>query len=347
MVEYNCINCGKKFKQKCHFINHTEKKKKICVQKSVDPEITYNRPKLVNSDPKEPINNPELVENNIDKKNICMYCHQIFSNKSHLTRHVKKNCKVKKLQDEEKENIFKQLIDKEEKFNLLMKNFEILQQQNKDITQKNEELQKQVKDIISKNITKNKKIINNNQTNNINIYPVKLVKFGEEDLNKIDIKYYLEPAIKEIGKQSFIKLTENIHFNPQYPQYQNVYLSDYNREKFMVYNGNDWILKNNGNIIIFDIKEKILKFCNIKREEIEKIKDGCKILKKIDAVFTRYYNLVSGEIDEDDEYLKKRSDEFQTLIEKELKQLLYNNKEIVIENYSNNIITSSNIIENK
>jgi len=29
MVEYNCPICNKTFKQKCHFINHTEKKKEI------------------------------------------------------------------------------------------------------------------------------------------------------------------------------------------------------------------------------------------------------------------------------------------------------------------------------
>ena len=44
MVNYQCIKCKKCFKQKCHYIEHTEKKKKPCVEKIIikSQELTKN-----------------------------------------------------------------------------------------------------------------------------------------------------------------------------------------------------------------------------------------------------------------------------------------------------------------
>ena len=43
----------------------------------------------------------------------CQYCWKNFSSKSTLTRHLKSNCKVKKENDEDKEKIFKLLLEKD------------------------------------------------------------------------------------------------------------------------------------------------------------------------------------------------------------------------------------------
>jgi hypothetical protein len=39
-----------------------------------------------------------------------------------------------------------------------------------------------------------------------------------------------------------------IHFNPQYPQLSNIYISDINREKCMVYEDGEWKLSSVDNI---------------------------------------------------------------------------------------------------
>ncbi len=36
MKEYSCDECGKIFKQKCHWVNHTQNKKYPCVKISSD-----------------------------------------------------------------------------------------------------------------------------------------------------------------------------------------------------------------------------------------------------------------------------------------------------------------------
>ena len=54
MVEYNCPICNKTFKQKCHFINHTEKKKKLC-----KPILTKNSQKIL----KIPQNSSKFLKN--------------------------------------------------------------------------------------------------------------------------------------------------------------------------------------------------------------------------------------------------------------------------------------------
>ena len=69
------------------------------------------------------------------------------------------------------------------------------------------------------NSTNNNKI--NNGTINNNIV---LIGYGKEDLAKIDKKDILKSLKK--GFYSTIQLTESVHFNPKYPEYHNVYISN-------------------------------------------------------------------------------------------------------------------------
>ena len=75
MKEYKCEDCNKIFSQKCHFINHKNRKNKC---------------------------------NAIKEDNICKYCNKEFTKKSSLTRHIKNVCYkekeiYKKLEELEKE----------------------------------------------------------------------------------------------------------------------------------------------------------------------------------------------------------------------------------------------------
>ena len=60
--------------------------------------------------------------NDTDDENIfyCPYCSKNFSSKGTMTRHIKYNCKIKKEKDEERENIFKMLLKKDEQINILI-----------------------------------------------------------------------------------------------------------------------------------------------------------------------------------------------------------------------------------
>ena len=43
MVNYSCNNCGKIFSQKCHYINHTKKKKYPCEQINTNPQKIHTK----------------------------------------------------------------------------------------------------------------------------------------------------------------------------------------------------------------------------------------------------------------------------------------------------------------
>ena len=107
MVKYTCEKCNKNFGQKCHYLNHLNKKYD-CNPNIKSPDITPVIQQI-----------PPIINNlGINDKNICLYCNAIFTRKDHLKRHIEERCKVKKLKEDEeekdKENIFKLLLEKEE-----------------------------------------------------------------------------------------------------------------------------------------------------------------------------------------------------------------------------------------
>ena len=118
MVNYKCLTCEKEFNQKCHFIEHTEKRKKPCEVKIKKTEKILDIPinfEIFKNIPK----NSEIVENNSNfniinteiNNNICKYCLKNFSTTFNLNKHLKNSCKVKKLNEEKKEDIFNKLIE--------------------------------------------------------------------------------------------------------------------------------------------------------------------------------------------------------------------------------------------
>ena len=100
MVLYTCKRCLKEFNLKDSFIKHTQRRKKPCeIHESL---IQIN-----------PIQHIEILNN--DKNFCCNYCNKCFFNNANLNKHLRNNsCKVKKLQDKEKDNTLKLLLEKEE-----------------------------------------------------------------------------------------------------------------------------------------------------------------------------------------------------------------------------------------
>ena len=71
-------------------------------------------------------------------------------------------------------------------------------------------------------------------------------------------------------------MVEKIHINDKYPEYKNIYISDINRGKAMVHDGEKWKLERYDNI-----SDKLLdKILNFMEERYEEIKDDKNITDK-------------------------------------------------------------------
>ncbi len=395
MVQYTCPNCFKEFKKKSNFLDHTENKKKPCKPNITNITIEHQEDTETHQEnTKTHQNTPNISESDekpfdIGKmqfdKNTCRFCYKSFANSFSLNRHLKDRCKVKKIDNEKKEQIFNNLLEKEEKINLLINNFEILQnnyknseENNHKLQESNKILQKQIKElekklkesnklydeklkesnkvydekiknVITKNINSNNTI--NNTVNNIIIPSNKLVNFGKEDLSKINyltiLKKIFNPFIG--GVKLYEELLGLIHFNPDLPEYQNVYMSDRNREKYMCYEDSDWKLSESAFITIM---QQISSLKELNEDKFDEILQTDKHIYK--NATTKLYREINKYYGEDD--FGKRNEEFIKIVDTKIKTTLYNNsdniknyflkiKDEIIKNKNNNI--EQKLIENE
>ena len=207
MVSYICPLCDKVYTHKQDYIKHT-RRKKTC-NKNGKKQIGGSPPELSKAPPKL-----SKIEKTIEKEShICFYCKNEFSNKYNLNRHTDLVCKIKKQHEKEKED----------KYNELIQRIENNEEEIKELrNQLNGEREKN--NILNQIVYKQTNNIEN-QTNNITF---NLIAHGREDLDKIDIKYILE-ALKR-GTSAIPVITERIHFNVKYPEYQNVYITNMNQK---------------------------------------------------------------------------------------------------------------------
>jgi uncharacterized C2H2 Zn-finger protein len=180
------------------------------------------------------IKNEESLEENleIDKVSIyqdlcCHYCKKNFSSKSTLTRHLKSNCKVKKENDEvkkvndiEKEKIFKLLFEKDSQYKKELKyhkeEMEELKKQNKilinkieNITPKNNEIIKIHKTIkkLETNIPANTNLTISNQ------FIEKLIQ-KDKEIEELTIKHVPKKVNESLyNDNEFDKLLAEIENN--------------------------------------------------------------------------------------------------------------------------------------
>jgi hypothetical protein len=158
----------------------------------------------------------------------------------------------------------------------------------------NDNLVQQIK--MTKSQTQNNKNIknqNNGTINNINI-----IQFGKEDLSAIDNKPFFE-ALNAMGYNIPVKMVEGIHINDSNPEFKNIYISDINREKAMVYNGSSWILDKFDNV-----SDQILdKSINFLEERFEQLKKENKLPKNKKDIIERRLKILDKikEFDTDDE----------------------------------------------
>ena len=294
------------------------------------------------------------IDDYIDDGNFfCCFCSKSYSSKGNLTKHLK-NCKIKKENDDEKENIFKLLLEKDkqhkEEIKLHKEEVNELKKQNKLLLDKIDKLinmksdSKQVKTINNNSIsncnnlisncnnsvtTNSNNSITNNQNNQNNFITV---NFGKEDLSIIDEKLFIDRIIKK-PLLSGVKIPDEvlkiIHFNPMYPQLSNIYISDINREKCMVFEDNEWKLSS-----IDNIPQIMDKICIFSSEQINTLKNkhpNNKPLQDRLNVVEKYNNMIDNDYVEDlkdnednsNANLVQRCEEFQKHTYNTFKKTLY------------------------
>jgi hypothetical protein len=155
-----------------------------------------------------------------------------------------------------------------------------------------------------------KSIINNGTINNGTINNIVLIGHDKEDLSKIDNKDILKCLKK--GFYSTIYLTEAVHFNPKYPEYHNVYISNIKDKYAMMYDGKEWSLTRKTELIdrLYEDKKNYIK--NNMEYFLETLS------KSQIRALERWLNT-------DDEHDKIKE------VKDKIKLLLYNKREVVID----------------
>ena len=287
--------------------------------------IQNNLPNIQNNIPNIQ-NNIPIIENdniNIQIDNYqCQYCNKSFARKDNAHRHIKLYCPVVKQQNKEKQDIFDKLVALEEKNKQLeeaIKNKDKIYEE--EIKNNNKQYEENIKKLSEEIKTIQALTINNNSNNNINsnntVNVINIVPHGEEDLakNKVDDLMLILSTKK--GYNAVLDLITRVHFNANFPEFQNVYIPDIKNNTAMVFD-EVWKLKNIEDVIsnlhdtksdyITDNKDIFYKHLNIGEQ----------------AVYQRWAESMNN----------RDSAEFKTYIidmHKKIKLLMYNNREMVIE----------------
>ncbi|VBB17664.1 hypothetical protein YASMINEVIRUS_127 [Yasminevirus sp. GU-2018] len=270
-MSFLCDNCDKSFERKANLEYHI--KQKVCEGKQFK----------------------------------CKYCDNTFSSKCNVYRHMSNNCKVKKGNDEEKEDILSRLLALENEVS-------VLKTTNKKLITENKKL-KVVKKVTNNNTVNkiDKSTTNNNTNNNTNNgivinNNITLVGYGKEDLSKLNRSELLK--ILQNGYHSTIKLTEAVHFNPKFPEYHNVFISNMKDKYAMMFDGKNWTLTTKDDLInkIYDDKKNYIE------ENLEVFVDSLSPSRK---------NALERWLETDDEDAKIKE------IKENIKLLLYNQRKMI------------------
>lgn len=283
-------------------------------------KITQNHSKIL----KNPQNYSKLLEkfsnNNTSYK--CEFCIKTYTRSDNFKRHQQQFCKAKKIN--------------ESNINLSEQNKIILEENNllKEKLNKFEKLiktnsQKKINNITKNNTTNTNNIIQNQQNNNINI---KMVSFGDEDINKLTEEEIL--SILTSKSKVFVNFIKAVHLNERLPEYSNILVNNLRSDYCSVIDDNKLVIKNKDKMLTELIE---MRFSDLK-DLVNQYKTNKKLPKKdLDFLasileFLKTINLededVDGNIIRPVRSLLKNIKE----LYKELTYIFYDNRELVNKN---------------
>ena len=110
-------------------------------------------------------------------------------------------------------------------------------------------------------------------------------------------------------------LIRKIHFNPKKPENHNIYISNLKNSYVMIYMNNKWKVKNRDETISRMIDDKQI----ILEKKIQEWVESGKQYPKVMAKFSRYID-------------KREEDDVINAIKEDIKLMLYNNRNMIIDN---------------
>ena len=250
---FGCPDC------KCKFVSRSNLKRHIkgsCTRKNfdgtgdleptnnIDSAITINtntNNHIIKYDQKhddkiQEQNGCEISSLNHKNKLKCALCDKLFTKKSNLEDHKKYRCK------------FRKELDK----SVMNKIYEL----EKTITELRNKLDNPV---VIKNTENSNNNINSNNTSINNQYDIKIIAFGEENLYE-RISDEIAKKYIDNGYQSVLQLIDYVHFNDEFPELQNVFISNTKDPYAHIFNGIRWEKKQQYEVIdqLFDDKQCFL-----------------------------------------------------------------------------------------
>jgi hypothetical protein len=193
--KFTCKICNKNYKSKQSLCNHNRRFHKYT------PQNNSNIPQFTSILPQ---NNSKKI----NKMVRCKYCNKKFSRLDNMNRHMK-ICKHKLKSD--KEQKYKDEIKKLKE--------RLRDKMNKNCKMHYKTLQK-INNQLNNNITKNNCVETINNIHNRNIINFNLVGFGKEELSDVLSNKEQLKILKKKFK-SLPYMIDYVHFNKDYPQYQN------------------------------------------------------------------------------------------------------------------------------
>jgi len=235
---------------------------------------------------------PKVNSNNC----VCMYCEKIFTRMDNLQRHLNGRCKSKGNYDE--------LEKLKEEMKVIIQNYQKMENNYQNLENENLNLKNKIEKIdeveivqVAESKNNESNIINNTVTNNINninnnnsqtnkgviINNVQLVQFGSEDVSKLNLVDAMKSYLKSTGGNIASSMLKYINLNEQYPENNNICMTDLSREIVKIHDGKKFVYKKFKNVKD-DILNKIVKNTRkiVNNYEInEKIKKSADAKNKI------------------------------------------------------------------
>ena len=287
MVVHTCPSCKKEFNKKSTYDYHVQNKKSPCEKNDVliAPNCSNNAPNCSNNAPiNSNVNIMDILDiiigkndngniNINDKIISCMYCDKTFTRNTNLQRHLNNRCKSKENYDElEKlKKDMKLIIDN---YQNLENNYQKIENENMDLKNKIDEIEivqnggntvinndnKTINNNNNKTINQTNNSNNNNQINKgvilNNTVNIQVVQFGNEDIDKLNLIDAMKSYLKSTGGNIASNMLKYINLNEQYPENNNICMTDLSREIVKIHNGKKFVYK---------------KFKNVKDELLTKI----------------------------------------------------------------------------